>query len=59
MPKILVYITAKIIWIFLFWNTDLRKLNSVCMEESPHAYKDFLLFFLSIQKCCLTLDPRI
>ena len=22
MPKILLYITAKVIWIFLFWNTD-------------------------------------
>lgn len=22
MPKILLYITAKIIWQFLFWNTD-------------------------------------
>lgn len=22
MPKILVYITAKVIWLFLFWNTD-------------------------------------
>lgn len=22
MPKILIYITAKVIWQFLFWNTD-------------------------------------
>ena len=22
MPKILLYITAKVIWNFLFWNTD-------------------------------------
>jgi hypothetical protein len=25
MPKVLVYITAKITWIFLFWGTDLNE----------------------------------
>ena len=25
MPKILLYITAKIIWQFLFWNTDFNE----------------------------------
>ena len=25
MPKILVYITAKITWIFLFWGTDFNE----------------------------------
>ena len=25
MPKILLYITAKVIWNFLFWNTDYRE----------------------------------
>jgi len=27
MPKILLYITAKIIWQFLFWNTDYNVLE--------------------------------
>jgi len=25
MPKVLVYVTAKITWIFLFWGTDLNE----------------------------------
>jgi len=25
MPKVLVYITAKITWIFLFWGTDVNE----------------------------------
>ena len=31
MPKILLYITAKIIWQFLFWNTD-------CFENRAHVH---------------------
>ena len=31
MPKILLYITAKVIWIFLFWNTDYY-------ENRPHVH---------------------
>ncbi len=31
MPKILIYITAKIIWQFLFWNTDYN-------ENRAHVY---------------------
>ena len=33
MPKILLYITAKVIWQFLFWNTDYH-------ENRAHVHVD-------------------
>ena len=48
MPKILLYITARVIWNFLFYNTDLH-------ENRAHVHvmstsNSFCIFFFNIQQ---------
>ena len=48
MPKILLYITARVIWNFLFYNTDLHE-NRAHVHVMPTS-NSFCIFFFNIQQ---------
>lgn len=53
MPKILIYITAKIIWQFLFWNTDYNENRAhvhVGKRSTEHLCKIWLEPVVEIDK---------
>jgi hypothetical protein len=49
MPKVLLYITRKITWIFLFWNTDFNE-NRAHVHIGKKATEDY---------CKIWLEPDI
>ena len=53
MPKILLYITAKVIWNFLFWNTDYNENRAhvhVGKRSTEHLCKIWLEPIVEIEK---------
>ena len=49
MPKILLYITAKVIWQFLFWNTDYNE-NRVHVHVGKRSQEHL---------CKIRLEPNV
>ena len=48
MPKILLYITAKVIWNFLFWSTDYHE-NRAHVHVGKRSTEDLCKIWLSHQ----------
>lgn len=62
MPKILLYITAKVIWQFLFWNTDYHENRAhvrVGKRSTEHLCKIWLEPIVEVDKQGDLTDAQI